>query len=67
MKETAMFLKGGLGRSLGRMVEIDRRLRGKGYPKNVTSYTPDREREKLEKIIDTRLRAELRLAGGADC
>jgi len=62
LKETAMFLEGGLGRSLDRMAAIDRNLRGKGFPKSVPLYQPEREREVLEKIIRTRLKAELRLA-----
>ena len=63
LKETAMFLEGGLGLCLHRMADIDRRLRGKGFPKKVELYYPDREREKLEKMIHSRLNAELRAAG----
>ncbi|HBJ83064.1 MAG TPA: hypothetical protein DDZ88_04155 [Verrucomicrobiales bacterium] len=63
LKETAMFLEGGLTRCLDRMAEIDRKLRGKGSPNSVPRYNPESERRALEKIITTRLKAELRLAG----
>jgi hypothetical protein len=45
------------------MVEIDQRLRGKGVPGSVPRYTPTHEQVPLKRIIDDRLKAELRLAG----
>ena len=63
LKETAMFLAGGLGRCLDRMTDIDRRLRGRGTPNNVPPYNSEPERVALEKIIAARLKSELRLAG----
>lgn len=63
LQETATFLENGLDRSLAKMVEIDQRLRGKGVPSSVPRYTPTHEQVPLKRIIDDRLRAELRLAG----
>ena len=63
LQETATFLENGLDRSLAKMVEIDQRLKGKGVPSSVPRYTPTREEASLKRIIDERLKAELRLAG----
>jgi hypothetical protein len=63
LQETASFLENGLDRSLAKMVEIDQRLRGKGIPSSVSRYTPTQEQVPLKRVIDDRLRAELRLAG----
>ncbi|MEQ1748823.1 MAG: hypothetical protein ABL974_05340 [Prosthecobacter sp.] len=63
LHETAAFLENGLDRSLAKMVEIDQGLRGKGVPSSVPRYTPTHEHTPLKRIIDDRLKAELRLAG----
>lgn len=63
ISETAMFLTGGLSRCLSKMIEIDQRLRGKGFPDTVQPHDPVNERLSLERIIQTRHKAEKRLAG----
>ena len=59
MVETSGLLKLGLCRALNRMVDIDRRLRGGGFPKTVEPRNPEFLRTRLERIIDNRLAAEL--------
>ena len=61
LKETGMELHKGLETILARMVDIDRRLRGKGFPKNVQPADPTDLRREMEAIIDTRLQGELGL------
>ena len=63
LQETASFLENGLDRSLDKMVEIDQRLRGKGVPSSVPRYPPTQEQASLKRLINNRLKAELRLAG----
>lgn len=48
-----------LSRALARMVEIDRRLRGKGFPGNISTYHPQEEEKYLTKIIEERFSAEV--------
>lgn len=44
-----------------RMVEIDRRLRGKGYPKSVEEYNPENEKADVLNFVEERHSSELAL------
>jgi len=59
MNQTARFLKVGLVQSLNRMVEIDQRLRGNGFPQSAQPMNPREKQLALEQIIDRRLDAEV--------
>ena len=62
--EVAGILKSLVRRAFRRMAEIDRRLRGKGYPSSVPLRSVDAEVEEVERFIDERLAAELRMLEG---
>lgn len=58
LDETAELLKEGIDRTFKRMVDIDRRLRGKGSPNSVEQYNPSTETAKTLAFLDERLAAE---------
>lgn len=59
MEETAGELKLGVQRIFNRMVDIDRRLRGRGFPNTVLPYNPAQEIGSADAFITERLNAEL--------
>jgi len=61
LEETASLLKAGIERVYHRMSDIDRRLRGKGYPNSVSKYNPEAEIAFSEAFVDERMSAELAL------
>lgn len=61
-EETAILLKAGINQIYKRMSDIDRRLRGKGFPNAVPKYNPRSEIESSEAFVLERMAAELALA-----
>jgi hypothetical protein len=61
LEETAIILKQGINKIYERMVDIDRRLRGKGYPNSVSPYNPQAHVSSSEAFVEERLRAETAL------
>jgi hypothetical protein len=61
-EETAILLKAGINQIYERMSDIDRRLRGKGFPNAVPKYNPRSEIESSEAFVLERMTAELALA-----
>ncbi len=61
LEETASFLKAGIRRVYQRMADIDRRLRGKGYPNSVPKRDPRNQIAASEAFVEERLSAELAL------
>jgi hypothetical protein len=59
LTEIALLLHQGLSRTLGRMAEIDRRLRGNGNPLSVLLRDTEDLRCELSPLIDNRIKAEL--------
>lgn len=59
MEKTAGELRHGVQRIFNRMVDIDQRLRGKGYPKTVLAHNPATEISPIDAFIGERLNAEL--------
>ena len=49
------------GLAFRRMADIDQRLRGKGKPKSVLLYDPDRELSEVSRFIQRRMRAEIEM------
>jgi hypothetical protein len=62
MEETTSLLKIGINGIYERMLDIDQRLRGKGYPNSVLKYDARAERACSEAFVEERLAAELALA-----
>ena len=58
LDETAELLRDGVDRTFKRMVDIDRRLRGKGTPTSVEPYNPSTETAKALSFLDERLEDE---------
>jgi hypothetical protein len=59
MEDTAEELMRGVQRIFSRMADIDRALRGQGFPNSVPSYNPAGEISLIEAFITERLNAEL--------
>jgi hypothetical protein len=57
--EMAGLLYSMTGKAFGRMIEIDRRLRGNGYPESVDTKSAEREILAMRNHIAERLRVEL--------
>ncbi|PKN68651.1 MAG: hypothetical protein CVU54_13540 [Deltaproteobacteria bacterium HGW-Deltaproteobacteria-12] len=62
IEETARLLKAGINRIYERMSDIDRGLRGLGFPNSVPKYNPRSEIETSEAFVLERMDAELALA-----
>lgn len=58
LEETASLLKAGIAHIYERMVDIDQKLRGKGYPNSVPKYGPRAEIEASKAFVDERMSAE---------
>jgi hypothetical protein len=58
LTELGGLLKSLAHRAYDRMVEIDQRLRGRGYPESVGRRRTDREFKRMEEFIDQRISAE---------
>jgi hypothetical protein len=54
-------LLAGIRQTYFRMADIDRRLRGKGYPKSVGLRGTDKEYVAMTYFVDARIRSELRM------
>jgi len=61
LDETARHLSLGAQRLFSRMADIDRRLRGKGFPSSVDRRPTDREEKAIQDYIDQRKHDELGL------
>jgi len=61
LEETASLLKIEIKKIYAKMADIDRRLRGKGYPNSVPPYNPEREVASSLAFVDQRLIAEVAL------
>jgi len=61
LEETASLLKTGIRHIYRRMIDIDQRLRGKGFPNAVPKYDAKAEIEASEAFIAERLSAEITL------
>jgi len=59
MEETAAELRVGVEQIFTRMAEIDRRLRGKGFPDSVAAYNPAGKIHSIDTFITERLNAEI--------
>ena len=59
MNETAKELRFGIERIFARMTDIDRRLRGKGFPNTVSAYNPVGKIRGIDNFLQERLRAEI--------
>jgi serine/threonine protein kinase len=59
MNETAEELRFGVERIFARMIDIDRRLRGKGFPNTVSPYNPAGKIRAIDTFLQERLRAEI--------
>jgi hypothetical protein len=62
IEETAVLLIAGINRIYERMSDIDRGLRGKGFPNSVPKYNPKSEIETAKAFVVERMDAELALA-----
>ncbi len=59
LPEVESLLKGGCRRVYRRMADIDRRLRGEGFPERVKLRPVQREEATMNEFIEERIRAEL--------
>lgn len=59
LPEVAGLLKAVIRRTYSRMADIDRRLRGKGFPENVTLRNIASEVGQMESLVDRRIATEL--------
>lgn len=59
LPEAAEILKSVVHRAYHRMADVDRRLRGKGFPESVPLRSTDSEVSAIEEFIDRRISAEL--------
>jgi hypothetical protein len=59
-------LQGFANRIYGRMVDLDRRMRGNGYPDSVQPYDPAKEIAEAHKVIDFKLSVIANHYGDAD-
>ena len=59
LPEAAALLKSVIHRAFGRMAEIDRRLRGKGFPQSVSLQSTSNEIAEVEAFVERRIAAEV--------
>ncbi len=59
LPEVQGLLSAGFRKVYARMADVDRRLRGKGFPDNVEPKSIEREIQAMEQFLDERIRAEL--------
>ena len=64
LPEVQGFLLAGCRTIYARMAEIDRRLRGKGFPNRVEPRSTEQELRTMERFLDERIRAELEMWTG---
>jgi hypothetical protein len=57
--ELQALLSAGFGKVYARMADVDRRLRGKGFPGNVGLRSIEKEIKAMEQFLDERISAEL--------
>lgn len=61
LTETRDLLEEYIEKTFTIMVDIDRRLRGKGYPKSVEEYNPENEKFEVLNFLEERYRSEIAL------
>ncbi len=61
LKETTLLLTDHVHSMFERMVDIDRRLRGKGHPESVAAHDPGKELGVITSFLNERYQAELSL------
>lgn len=61
LRQAQGLLQSYIGKTIGRMVDIDRRLRGKGHPESVGEYNPAKELKYLEEFVARRIEGELQM------
>lgn len=59
--ETTQLLKLLVRKTYDLMADVDRRLRGRGYPQNIEKRGVDAEIAAMDKFIDTRVQSEIRM------
>jgi hypothetical protein len=61
MQEAGGLLKSVVRRAFSRMADIDRRLRGRGYPQSVSIRNVEGNVGMMERFVDERVRSELKM------
>jgi hypothetical protein len=61
LPELQGLLSAGFQKVYGQMADVDRRLRGKGYPQNVSLRPIDQELRAMEQFLDERIRSEIEM------
>ena len=64
LPEVQGLLLAGFRTVYARMADIDRRLRGKGFPNRVELRSTEQELQTMERFLDERIRAELAMWKG---
>lgn len=61
LPELQGLISSGFKKIYARMADVDRRLRGKGYPENVALRSVELEIQRMDKFLDERIMAEIEM------